>query len=56
MKLELNPKAVAAQIVAEVDRKGSGLSTQHEQQLNDYIAKKLSSFGVVEPAKKKEGK
>ena len=49
MKLELNPNTVASQIVAEVDRKGSGLSTQHEQELTAFIVGKLKSLEVKKP-------
>lgn len=46
MKLELNPETVAAAIVAEVDRKGNGLSEQHEQQLTQFISKLLTTHEV----------
>lgn len=46
MKLELNPETVAAAIVAEVDRKGNGLSTQHEQQMHQFIVRLLTTHEV----------
>jgi hypothetical protein len=56
MKLELNPHVVAGVIVAEVDKKGNGLSRQHEVQLTQFIIDKLSSFEVKAEKPKKEDK
>lgn len=54
MKLELNPETVAAVIVAEVDRKGNGLSTEHERQIHQFIVRLLTTHEVKEG--KKESK
>ena len=51
MKLELNPETVAVQIAAEADRKGNGLSTEHERQLVEFIVAKLKSYEVKKAEK-----
>jgi hypothetical protein len=51
MKLELNPETVASQIVAEADKKGHGLSSEHEEQLKFFIVEKLKSFEVKKAEK-----
>jgi hypothetical protein len=57
MKLELNPERVAEMIVAEADRKGNGLSQEHEQQLGGFIVNLLSTYEVKKPEKhEKESK
>lgn len=54
MKLELNPETVASRIVAEVDRKGAGLSHEHERQLEHFIVNTLKSHKVRKPEGKHE--
>lgn len=51
MKIDIEPKTLADQIVAEANRLRPGLSAEHTKKLTDFIIAKLERTEVVEKPK-----